>query len=107
MEPEILSQVNNSCPPGQTVTIPGGDSLMDAAIIYHGLNIKTLLTVLHLCMFYKKKYRNLPSLKHKSVAKILIKNWYISDMQSVAMKCLDTNKRMTLIVSGIAKHTAT
>ena len=38
MEPEILSQVNNICPPGQTDTIPNGDSLMDVAI-YHELNI--------------------------------------------------------------------
>ena len=29
MEPDILSQVNNICPSGQTVTIPSGDSDMD------------------------------------------------------------------------------
>ena len=29
MEPFILSQINNSCPPGQTDTIPSGDSIRD------------------------------------------------------------------------------
>jgi hypothetical protein len=29
IEPDILSQVNNICPPGQTDTIPNGDNDMD------------------------------------------------------------------------------
>ena len=28
-EPDILSQVNRTCPPGQIDTIPSGDSVMD------------------------------------------------------------------------------
>jgi hypothetical protein len=29
MEPDILSQINDSCPSGQTDTIPNGDNDMD------------------------------------------------------------------------------
>ena len=34
-EPDILSQVNRTCPPGQTDTIPTGDSVMDAPIRFN------------------------------------------------------------------------
>ena len=29
MTPDVFSQVNRTCPPGQTDTIPNGDSVMD------------------------------------------------------------------------------
>ena len=32
MEPDILSQVNRTCPPVQTDTIPNGDSVMDVPV---------------------------------------------------------------------------
>ena len=40
-EPDILSQVNRTCPPGQTDTIPNGDSVMDVpvtGIYYYKIN---------------------------------------------------------------------
>ena len=39
MKPDILSQISNSCPPGQTDTIPSGDSVIDAAIYYNKMII--------------------------------------------------------------------
>ena len=43
MGPDILSKVNNICPPGQTDTIPSGDMYSDMDVPNYKNNVKIFL----------------------------------------------------------------
>ena len=50
MEPDVLSHLNRTCPPGQTNTVPSGDIVMEVPITDN---------IIHLCRFSYCDHENI------------------------------------------------